>query len=286
MKYKPFIRWVGGKTRNLKVLDPLLPDLDDISYYYEPFLGGGAMFFHILNKNLRMEYRLSDSNKELINLWSFFCTDFWATKLAFKKLSVEYNGLETKEGRNKFYIEARARFNEIKSTELNWIERSALMLFLSKTSFNGMYRENSKGGFNVPMGDREFLHDPFFDEHFKSLKIKVKCKSFNEQSLQLPKRSFFFMDPPFYVGDESKFTSYNKEGFGVVQQMELAVHFRKLDAAGAKIMLCNSANGDGFLESLYKGFDIQYYDINRGLTSACVGGEGGKNKEMVIRNYV
>lgn len=283
MKYKPFIRWVGGKTRNLKVLDPLLPDMKGIKVYHEPFLGGGAMFFNILNKGLKLDYRLSDINRELMNLWDFYLNDLGGIKEGYSELAYNYNlvSVVSDENRKAYYYSIRDEFNNSKVEDaLNHRYRSIRMLFLLKTCFNGIWRENSNGGMNAPVGDKRSIPLKLEPINIKQ-KIKFYDRSYNDKT-EVPSRSFYFMDPPFYVGDESKFTAYNKDGFGVVQQMELAVHFRKLSEQGAKIMLCNSANGDGFLESLYKGFDIQYYDVNRGIT----GGKGGKNREMVVRNYV
>lgn len=247
---KPFLKWAGGKTQLIPELSKYLP----VNYnrYIEPFIGGGALFFHLNPSNAI----IADSNEELI--------------ITYKTLkeSVEevISVLRTYRNEEEFYYEIRA----INPNTLTNIERSARLIYLNKTCFNGLYRVNKKGFFNVPFGKRsgaffneedlrnssEFLQNTII-EHADYLKVLKKYAITGD---------FVFLDPPYYpVGKYSDFKRYTKEFFYHEDQVKLKNEFDRLVEMGCHVILTNSDHP--VILDLYKDYEIKVIETKRMISS-------------------
>jgi len=285
---KPFLKWAGGKTQLLSEIDRRLPvELRDgqIDTYVEPFIGGGAAFFHIAQwyEGIKHFY-LYDINEDLVNCYN-------AVKDDVEGLIEELKGLETKflkkdeGGRKKFYYQVRTYFNRERCV--------AKLIFLNKTCFNGLYRVNRKGGFNVPAG--QYKNPTICDE--KNLrnvsvllqKAEIICGDFEEGASCIDHRTFVYFDPPYRpLSRTASFTSYAKEAFDEESQIRLAVYCRQIDKEGAKFLLSNSdpknedPSGD-FFEREYAGFNIDRVKASRAIN--CKASRRGQINELLITNY-
>lgn len=187
-------------------------------------------------------------------------------------------------GRKELYLECRDRFN---SDVLDEVERSALLMFLNRTCFNGLYRVNSKGKFNVPHGN--YAHPCICDrEGLMSLSellqnVTVMDGDFEVVADSCDERTLVYFDPPYRPSEAGSFTSYAQDGFDDAQQMRLARFAAKLGERGTKILTSNSCSMDGFLEQLYAGFHIEYIRAPRSIS--CNASSRRPVREMLIRNY-
>lgn len=268
-KVQPFVKWAGGKSQLLEQYAPLFPQR--YNRYLEPFLGGGAVFFY-LEPN---EAILSDSNKDLIQCFSVIKNN---VKKLINLLKVH------KEHHSKgHYEKTRKDYNAKKLAE---IKRTASFIYLNKTCFNGLYRVNSKGEFNVPFG--KYKNPAIFDEENllaanKSLKrAKLHDGDFSKILDYAKKDDFVYLDPPYYpLNRTSNFTSYTAERFLEEEQERLADIFKKLNKRKCKVMLSNSDTK--FIKNLYKDYRIEMVKANRAI--CCVGDKRGPINELVILNY-
>jgi DNA adenine methylase len=273
-----FVKWAGGKTQLLNQFKKYYPD--DIDRYFEPFIGSGAVFFDI-KKNYSPEYCcISDSNKNLIDLYKTVKKN--SSKLIFK---LEKYKMEHLKNPKEFYYKQREKYNK---TE-NLIEKSALLLYLNKTCFNGLYRVNSKGGFNVPFGrykNPAILQKDKINAASKLLQdVEIKHMGFEKILNYAKKGDFVYFDPPYYpLSKTSNFTSYHKDEFLEEKQKQLAKVFYKLHKKGCKLMLSNS--NTSFIKNLYnKDKDVKIHLVNarRMINSKATG--RGKIKELLVVNY-
>jgi len=288
---KPFVKWAGGKSKLLPEIKKYYPfDLGKSkTKYAEPFVGGGAVFFDILNNYNLKELYISDTNAALINAYITLrdVPDKLITLL--QDYSFEYMPL-SHEQRQNFYYEKRARFNELITTNLLNAETAALFIFLNKTCFNGLYRVNSKGEYNVPCGSYKapVICD---EENLKRIAdalqdVTIKCSDYSDSEHFIDKNTFAYFDPPYRpLNGTSNFTAYTEIGFNDVQQMELGAFIKKISKNGAYIIASNSDPKninleDDFFDDLYKGFNINRISASRMINSNARG--RGKISELLI----
>ena len=247
----PFLKWAGGKSQLLPELRKLYPS--KFRNYYEPFLGGGAVFFDLMPKN----YLISDSNPELINVYKVIATKHieLINKLSFMENTEDY-----------FY-----KIRELRFEDLDKIEAAARTIYLNRTCFNGLYRVNKSGHFNVPYGkykNPNFIQKERLSVASKLLKANsIRCMSFEAlRKLDISRNDFIFFDPPYIpLEGYADFKRYTKEQFHLDSQESLAELFKSLASRGVKLILTNS-NTDVVLD-LYKGFDFKLIDTKRNINS-------------------
>jgi len=301
-KAKPFLKWAGGKTQLLESFNDRLPDKIKksrvIDSYIEPFVGGGAMFFY-LKRNFKVkESYLFDINKELIIGYNAIKNNH--KELIDELCSIEDPFLEkSQEERNEFYYLMRDEYNtqmhdfDYENYNEDWIERAKYLIFLNKTCFNGLFRQNSKGEFNVPFGryKRPTICDKSsLEEVNNTLKnTEIFCADFNESGGYVKKGSFVYFDPPYRpLNKTSTFTSYSKDGFSDEDQIRLVDFFKELDNEDAYLMLSNSDPknenpDDEFFDELYNGYNIERVPAKRFIN--CDASKRGAINEIIVRNY-
>lgn len=301
-KVKPFLKWAGGKGQLIEKLANLFPPemkAGNISKYVEPFIGGGALFFYVAQNFPPIEsFYISDVNEELILAYKTIQKDVESLISLLEALEKKYHSLYQPQQKDFFYQE-RADFNkklsdiDFKNFHENWIERTATIIFLNRTCFNGLFRVNSKGEFNVPFGDYKNpkICDP---ENLRSVsdllqRTEIECGDFTMSKEFANEHTFVYFDPPYRpISKTASFTSYSKFDFGEDSQKRLADYFASLSQKGAKLMLSNSDPknenpDDHFFEDLYKEFQIERVDAARIIN--CDGNKRGKIKELVIMNF-
>lgn len=276
IRAKPFVKWVGGKTQLLSQYENLYPL--KYSNYFEPFVGGGAVFFDLtppksylndINETLILAYKnIKREPKEIINLLEGFQEDY------YKKESRE---------RENFYYSIREEYNNLSNRSL---KKSAFLIFLNKTCYNGMYRENSQGKFNVPFG--RYKRPRILDkENLLAVSTALKniiltSMDFERAVDKAKKNDFVYFDPPYYpLSSTSNFTSYSETDFLKDEQIRLQKVFASLDKRGCFVMLSNSYTD--FIRNLYKGY--RQIVVMAGRAISCKGEGRGKIKELVILNY-
>jgi DNA adenine methylase len=275
IKIPKFVKWAGGKGQLLEQFEPLLPK--KFNRYIEPFVGSGAVFFYIVQKYDAKEIIISDINEELINAYEIIKTD--AERLIIElKQHKEYHLVEGK----KYYLTIRAT----NPKDLPDLERAARFIYLNKTCFNGLYRVNSKGKFNVPMGsyiNPDIVQEDKIRQVSNLLKkVTIKVMSF-EKVLDLAKKNdFVYFDPPYYpLKKGTSFTTYTKNVFLENEQKLLLDVFSKLDKKGCLVMESNSDTK--FIKDLYAKYNIHFVKATRMIN--CNGDKRGKINEIVITNY-
>jgi len=302
LKAKPFLKWAGGKTQLLDELSKRLPkdikQSQTIKRYCEPFVGGGAFFFFLKNHYEVKESILIDLNEELILAFRVIQSRHKELIDSLKKTEKNYLAKNDEE-RKKFYYEIRTKYNkqktnfDYKKENKPWIKRTAYLIFLNKTCFNGLFRLNSKGEFNVPFG--RYKNPTICDERnlkevHKSLHdVKLISGDFEKADKYIEKETFVYFDPPYKpISRSSYFTSYSKGGFTDSDQKRLSQFYKKMDKRKAYLLLSNSdpKNEDpenDFFDKLYKGFTIERVDANRFIN--CDPKRRGSIKELIIKNY-
>ncbi len=295
---RPFIKWVGGKGQLLPQLEKALPvELGDESFtYVEPFVGGGAMLFFMLQKYPNIRHAvINDINRNLTDAYMVVKDRPEELVLLLKHLEREYKTLSCENARKDFYLLMRKRFNE---DNVSVVDKTVLLIFLNKTCFNGLYRENSKGKFNVPFG--RYANPTICNEDviYADSELMNRCdvRILNGEFTQTAdfidehELSFFYFDPPYRpLSSTSSFNSYVKEAFDDDKQRELADFCRMISEKGnCRWMLSNSDCSaknpqDMFFEDIYKGFNIQRVYASRSVNA--VASKRGKLTELLIRNY-
>lgn len=275
-KIKPFVKWAGGKGQILDKIKELLPK--SFNTYFEPFLGGGALFFD-LAPSIAV---VSDSNTELMSAFQCFQNDNDYTFLIEALIKHEQNHSE------EYYYHVRSldRREDYKNFP-NHI-KAARMIYLNKACFNGLYRVNSAGYFNVPSGKKEKVKaydKDLFDnlhEYLSNSKLKIMSVDFVEATESAKKGDFVYFDPPYDTFEEqNNFTAYSKDHFGKSEQERLATLFKKLSSKGVKVMLSN--HNTKFINELYAGFNIHVIEAKRSINAK---GDGrGNVEEVIITNY-
>ena len=292
---KPFIKWVGGKGQLLPEINKLYPiELGkNINKYAEIFLGGGAVLFDILSKYKLDEVYISDKNLELINTYKSIRDNVDILIKSLKEMEEQYIPLNN-EDRKIYYYEKREEYNSLKiNSEMNNIEKAILFIFLNKTCFNGLYRVNKKGKFNVPMGayKKPKICD---EENLKNVSltlrnVKIVYADYRKSEKFIDDKTFVYIDPPYRpLNITSSFTSYTENDFNDKEQIELAEYINVLNKKGAKIVISNSDPknndiDDNFFDKLYKNYNINRVKATRMLNSNA--SLRGAINELLITNY-
>ena len=293
---RPFVKWAGGKSSLISQLTNFFPfELKDgiINKYVEPFVGGGAVLINILQKYDVKEAYAFDINRDLINCYNVIKenVDELIKELEIKEK--EFIKLES-EDRQVYFYNIRKEYNsyKLKENELN-IKRAGEFIFLNRTCFNGLYRVNKNGEFNVPCG--KYKNPTVCDSsNLRNLSYLIRNVIFQygdykKSEKYIDKNTFVYFDPPYRpLSITSGFTSYTKEDFNDENQKELANYFGKLDEKNAKLMLSNSNpkntnKDDSFFEDIYKGFNINEISAKRMINANAKG--RGEISELLITNY-
>ncbi len=299
---KPFMKWVGGKRQLLNSFQELYPaDLKEkkIKNYYEPFVGGGAVFFDVV-QNYEIENAfLYDINEELILTYLVIQKDVNKLLEILFRYDKQYKKLN-EEKQKIYYYDLRESFNhqrfniDYDSYSENWIPRAAQTIFFNRTCFNGLFRFNSKGGFNSPMG--RYKNPKIVDEQnllnvSKLLEIAtIKKADFKEVKKDLNGvSSFVYFDPPYKpISKTASFTAYSKSTFQDAEQLQLAGLYYELNEKGYSLMLSNSdpKNTDpneDFFDQIYKDYRITRVNAKRSINSDPT--KRNSIKEIVVTNY-
>ena len=273
---KPFVKWAGGKTQIINKLKEYMPE--SYNNYYEPFVGGGALFFSIAPKKAY----INDSNKELMCVYECLKDNDLYTK--FLSCLIDYENNHTEDN----YYKTRDIDRENSFNNLPIYERAARMVYLNKSCFNGLYRVNSKGYFNVPSAKKDkvvtFDRDNMNKLHnyFMNNEIVTTSMDFEEVAKNAQKGDFVYFDPPYDTWEEKdSFTSYSKDSFGKEEQIRLANLYKELSSKGVNVMLSN--HNTKFINELYKGFNIHVIEAKRMINSKADG--RGAVEEVIITNY-
>ena len=301
MKAKPFLKWAGGKGQLLEKIDNFLPQelkQGKLKTYIEPFVGSGAVFFYLAQTYHFENIYLLDINPELFLAYQTIQRDVEALIEQLSVIQAEYLNLE-QEARKKYYYEVRSRFNHQRlSTDFErynaaWIDRTAQLVFLNRTCFNGLFRVNSQGNFNVPMG--RYKQPKICDsENLRSVarileKTTVELGDFSHCEPWVDSHTFVYFDPPYRpISKTSVFTSYSKYSFDDSEQIRLRDYFALLDRKGAKLMLSNSDpknqdSTDNFFDRAYKGYRTERVMASRSINSNTK--RRGQINELLIMNY-
>jgi DNA adenine methylase len=272
---KPFVKWAGGKTQLLGPLSALIPD--DFNDYFEPFIGGGAMFFYLANKNLiRKRVFLSDINFDLINVYK--CLRYKLEQLLSKLIDHQERYIQD---RKTYYYKLR------RTTFEDDLGKAAQLIALNKTCYNGLYRVNKKGMFNVPIGSykKPIICDIANLKKVSTIlnqpNIRIECMDYQQILQQAREDDFVYLDPPFSpISKTSNFTEYTMGGFGTVDQLNLARVFTSLARRKCKVVLSNS--DCVLVRNLYKEFEVMQVSTLRSIN--CKSARRKGNNELIIYN--
>lgn len=267
---KPVLKWAGGKRQLLPQISNLLPS--KYNNYIEPFVGGGALFFYLMPENAT----LIDNNPILINVY----------QVIQNSVSELIDSLKKHRNEKEYYYNVRKLDRQSSFADLSEIEKASRTIFLNKTCYNGLYRVNSKGQFNVPFG--RYKNPKYLDKrnllavHRLLQNVTLINDSF-EKVLELAKTNdFIYFDPPYVpISDTANFTSYTKEDFSLKDQENLARVFKKLDERGCYVLLSNSYCD--FILEQYQDYEIVPVKAKRAINSNAK--KRGYIKEVLIRNY-
>ncbi len=294
-KVKPFLKWAGGKGQLLSEIEKYYPfDDGTITKYAEPFVGGGAVLFDILSKYNIEEIYIGDINAELINTYCVIRDDVNALIDRLFVMQSEFVPMDN-EHRRAYYMSIRAQFNDLKvnGCEESSIEKAALMIFLNKTCFNGLYRVNRKGMFNVPMGAYK---NPLIcdEENLRAVSRKLQnvnifCGDYRSAADFIDDKTFVYFDPPYRpLTQTASFTAYTENVFCDEEQIELARFVDAMHSKGAKIVISNSDpknidDSDDFFDNIYSSHKIKRVEATRMIS--CNSEARGKIKELLISNF-
>ncbi len=274
---RPFVKWAGGKRQLLPVIANHIPD--EFERYFEPFLGGGAVFFHLASKDKRTKWFISDLNSDLI--MSYVVIRDRAKDLIS---SLELHAENYSKNSSAYYYKIR------ESNPKNQIDKVSRLIFLNRTCFNGLYRVNSKGKFNVPLGryvnpnivNKENLLA--ISELFQAREIYIKCQDFEDALRNVGSGDFVYLDPPYQpVSTTANFTSYTKSEFNLEDQERLYSRFKSLDKKGAKVLLSNSKSKE--ILALFKEYSSGIIKINANRSINSVSSRRSGHTELLIKNY-
>ncbi len=276
IKPKPFVKWVGGKRQLINEIKKRMPK--EFNIYYEPFIGGGALFFELQPKIAV----INDYNDELINVYRVL-----SLKDKTNKLIQKLKNHEEKNNKEYFYEVRSWDRNREEYNKLNDIEKAARTIYLNKTCFNGIYRVNSKNEFNVPFNNSKKINT-FDNSNFKAINdyfnnnnITIINGDFEEAVKGAKKGDFVYFDPPYDNLKDDTFTSYTENGFDKKGQVRLFNCFEKLDKMGVYVMLSN--HNTSFINDLYKNYNIKVVNAKRSINSN--GNKRGNVEETIITNY-
>lgn len=274
---KPFVKWAGGKRQLLPILSQYVPQNFDT--YFEPFLGGGAVLFHLISQKPHLECFVSDLNSTLILSYVTIRDNVDELIITLEKHSENYF-----KNPEEYYYRIR------ECNPKNQIDKVSRLIFLNKTCFNGLYRVNSKGKFNVPIG--KYVNPNIVNKEnllavnhvLQSKEISIKCEDFTTSLKRAQKDDFVYLDPPYQpVSSTANFTSYTNDSFSLKDQERLFAEFQKLDSKGCKVMLSNSKSEE--VIDLFSEYSDNVIEIN---TNRFINSNSKKrtgHTEILVKNY-
>lgn len=294
-KARPFIKWVGGKSQLIEQLEAQLPaDFDNWENvtYIEPFVGGGAMLFYMLQRYPNINHAIiNDINSDLATCYRTVRDTPEQLISSLKDIEKAYLALETEDGRKDFFMAVRERYNE---ENLDPIENTTKFFFLNRTCFNGLYRVNKKGLFNVPFGKyaNPTICDPETIRKDSELlqRVEILNGDFEATFEYAHGNTFFYFDPPYRpLSDTSSFNDYAKEAFNDDAQIRLKEYCDRIHEAGFRFMLSNSDckgknEEDNFFDVLYQAYQIERVWASRNINSNP--NKRGKLTEILVHNYI
>lgn len=294
-KAKPFIKWVGGKTQLIGQLEAELPaDFDnwENATYIEPFVGGGAMLFYMLQRYPCIQHAIiNDINTDLCTCYQTVRNEPELLIEALYDIENTYHNLKTEEERKLFFLNVRERYNK---KDLDAVENTTLFFFLNRTCFNGLYRVNKKGLFNVPFGKyvNPTICDPNTIRRDSELlqRVEILNGDFEVTFDYAHDNTLFYFDPPYRpLSNTSSFNDYTKDDFNDNAQIRLKEYCDKIHRAGHKFMLSNSDckgrnKEDNFFDNLYSSYQIERLVASRSINSNPH--KRGKLTEILVHNYL
>ena len=270
----PFLKWVGGKRQIMPSIVSLLPKNIKDYTYVEPFVGGGAVLFHLQPES----DIINDFNAELINVYEVI-------KNNLNELIADLKKHKNESG---YFYAIRGLDRTPQFGSLTKVQRASRTLFLNKTCYNGLYRVNNAGEFNAPFGSYKnpnIINEPTLkavSKYLNSNNISIFCQDYNHILTNLDERSFVYLDPPYHpISESSNFTGYVQGGWDMFDQIRLREACDELTKKGIKFLLSNSAAP--FIRDQYKNYIIQTVKANRAINSN--GAERGEIDELLIKNY-
>lgn len=298
----PILKWAGGKTQLLPVLNKSYPRelIDgDVETYIEPFFGGGAVYFDIFNKFKIQKAYLFDINPELVILYNSIKEQLEDVISELKKLEDNYLNLQSEEARKELFYEVRVLYNSGVNAAHNFTSnpiidpfRSAMTIFLNRTCFNGLFRVNSKGYFNVPHGRYKnptiLFEDKLRLASYALQNAEIKKADFTRCKDFISGKTFIYYDPPYRpVNQTSQFTSYSKDSFDDEDQVRLATTIKDLNKPNVFQLMSNSDPTnyieDPFFDDLYSDFEIIRINATRRINSNS--GKRGDLREILVKTY-
>lgn len=293
-KAKPFIKWVGGKGQLIEQLEALLPadfaERENVTYI-EPFVGGGAMLFYMLQTypNIKSAV-INDINPDLTLCYQIVRDNPTELIKSLGTIQTAYHTLQTEEERKAFFLLQRDKFN---TKSLSPIENTTLFFFLNRTCFNGLYRVNKAGKFNVPFGKYAtptICDAPTIYADSKVLqKVEILTGDFEQTFAKIKDNTFFYFDPPYRpLSSTSNFNDYSKEDFNDNAQIRLKLFCDRLNEAGVDFMLSNSDclgkdGKDRFFDDLFIDYRIEKVWASRNVNA--IASKRGIITELLVRNY-
>ena len=274
---KPLLKWAGGKRHIAAIIEAHFPQDWDKGTYFEPFLGGGAMFLHLQPSTAR----LSDVNTKLIGFYRDLSSQTDTLLSQIQDIATKFDSLDV-QGKKDFYLEIRDDFNSTSPL----YSHSASFYALNKLCFNGLYRENLKGNFNVPFGQKlsfpSVQLDDFYDAAAAFQKSKLSVCDFETTIAEAVEGDFVYFDPPYVpMTPTASFTAYTAEGFGLESQQRLAQAMKDLQRKGVKAIASNSSTS--LTSEIYEGLNLKVIQAPRmvGAKSS----SRGKIDELLISNF-
>ena len=292
IKTKPFVKWAGGKSQIISEIREKYPS--NIKSYCEPFVGGGAVLFDILANYMPEKVLINDINKELIITYNQIKSNIDSLICKLSELHNEYNNSDL-EQRKIIFSKNRDSYNLLKNEtdKNNELEIAVLFIFLNKTCFNGLYRVNKHGDFNVPIGSYK---NPLICDEDNLRKtslllqnVKIICGDYSECENFINKETFVYIDPPYRpLNKTSSFTSYSSKDFDDNEQIRLSRFIDSISKKGAVVVASNSDphnfnKDDMFFDNLYKGYSIKRISAKRMINSK--GKSRGNINELLISNF-
>jgi DNA adenine methylase len=276
-KPQPFLKWAGGKGQLLDQYEPYFPQTP-MRGYYEPFVGSGAVFFHLRERESFETYHLSDLNTELLTCYRVVRDQVFDVIARLREHQAHHS--------HDYYYAIRSRDRDPAWAEVSPIERAARLIYLNKTCYNGLWRVNQQGFFNVPMG-RYVNPDVANVDRLRAAShalqgVELMVSGFEVVTEQARSGDFVYFDPPYHpLSKTASFTSYARENFGEGEQRQLARVFAELDRRGCRVMLSNSDTP--FVRELYRDYRLETVTARRAINSAK--GKRGAITEVVVVNY-
>ena len=270
----PFLKWVGGKRQLMPEIKKLLPKKVRSYVYYEPFIGGGALFFELQPKHAV----INDSNRELINT---YCIIRDYPEELIEDLKKHQNTAE-------YFYQLRGLDRLPLFAHCSDIERASRIIYLNKTCYNGLYRVNSLGEFNSPFGrykNPNIVNEPTIravSKYLNAAEVEIHCGDYAEILKDIPQNSFVYLDPPYHpLSESSNFTGYTQGGWAEKDQLRLRDVCDGLNRKGVKFLLSNSSAD--FIKRIYSDYDVHVVKASRAVNSDPA--KRGAVDELLIRNY-